>query len=427
MKTPSHDRRVVSQNQDASAKQRRRRTLAAFDCESLEGRKLMTGFNGAAAMTGGGTAELAGLGAGGLRGNNAAQFPNGSGNLAALGGQQTAPGQGGMAAYAHFTPGQSGGMAGLGGGMNGFDGDRNGRSFGGHDYENEMGADQADHGAMNDPMNGRFDPTSPGQSATGNTQSQADLTKLRTDQQATHDKSQVTPALLASVRKDFAAIDQAKTGTADATALKTLQTDQQTIFATHTAPSAAQQSQLQADHAAVLKSQGVPQTLIDQLAADQLAVKTASNVTAADLATLDADRAVVAKDQAAFAPNGNPTDTAATAPASTPTTTPATPPPATQMLAQATPAGTSTPAAASTTASTTVPAEPPATPSDPIDPRLMQTTSTPAPMPMITPPFAGRHRGMNPVPAAIAHQGGFGQQSPPMTRFAGHFRRGRHA
>jgi len=307
MKTPSKDRRVVSQNQDASAEQRRRRTLAAFDCESLEGRKLMTGFNGGAAMTGGGPAELAGLGAGGLRGNNAAQFPNGSGNLAALGGQQTAPGQGGMAAYAHFAPGRSGGMNGLGGGMNGFDGDRNWRSFAGHDYENEMGADQADHGAMNDPMNGRFDPTSPGQSATSNTQLQADLTKLQTDQQAIHDKSQVTPALLASVRKGFAAIDQPKAGTADATALKTLQTDQQTIFATHTAPSAAQQSQLQADHAAVLKSQGVSQTLIDQLAADQLAVKTASNVTAADLATLDADRAAVAKDRAAFAPNGNPT------------------------------------------------------------------------------------------------------------------------
>ncbi len=135
--------------------------------------------------------------------------------------------------------------------------------------------------------------------STGNTQFETDLTKLQTDEQAIHDKSQVTPALQAAVRKDLEAIDKAEDrdrrrhraeDPADRRA--------DDLRQRRPTPTDAQQTQLQADHDAVLKSQGVSQTLIDQLAADRLAVKTASNFTAADQATLDADHKALDADRA---------------------------------------------------------------------------------------------------------------------------------
>ncbi len=248
----------------------RKRTNASLACESLEGRKLMTGMAGAAdPMMGIGSVQMAGLGGGNFHRGDSHRFAG-------------APGQGGQpGTFGSFGPmgglhGQNPMADGLGGG------------FGGHHF--------GGGGNFDGMATGNSSSVDSSKLAQANPQLAADLKTLKTDRQAIHDKSQVTPALQASVRKDLQAINAAKTGTADPTALKTLQTDQQAIFAGQAPPTDAQIAQIQADQDAVLKSQAVPQNLIDQLATDRLAVKTASNVTPADQATLEADMQAVKKD-----------------------------------------------------------------------------------------------------------------------------------
>lgn len=112
--------------------------------------------------------------------------------------------------------------------------------------------------------------------------------KLQTDMQAIQDKSEVTPKLLAAVRKDFDAIQAATTGDPDKEALKALNTSLETLDGQ--LPNDEQRAQIMANFTAVLQSQGVTdQTLIDRTIADIEAVATASHVTADDLATIAAD------------------------------------------------------------------------------------------------------------------------------------------
>ena len=263
--------------------------------------------------------------------------------------------------------------------------------------------------------------------STGNTQLDTDLKKLRNDEQAIQDKSEVTPVLMASVRKDLEAIDAAKTGDGDATALKTLQSDEQSIFAGKAMPTDAQQAQLQADHDAVLLSQEVSQTLIDQLAADQLAVKTASHFTADDQATLDADHAAIEADRAASASTtqgdpGSTPDTSATPAVAATTTapdatdaTPATPTPVpTPPVAPDAP---STPAPVAT--ATTMPVAPPTN----LDPSMMtQVTSTANPTGTHQ-PMAGGHHGHSANAGHHFSGGGHQQEAQHAMNFGGRARR----
>lgn len=357
---------------------RRRRTAARFACESLEGRKLMTAMGGdAAATAGNGPADL-----GGMAGGPVSPVEIHHDHRA----DDATPGQDGGApmilslkAPTRDASGMADGMMSATGERPMFKGEqpddgtgpgaqadastlgwRNGRGPGGPGEVpmNQRGNAPASTGNGNGGQQG------PGQ-GTPNPQLVADLQKLRTDAQAIRDKSQVTPALLAAVRKDLTAIANAKTGTAAADALRTLATDRQAIFAGLAAPTDAQRAQLQADLDAVLKSQGVPQALIDQLAADRLAVKVASNFTSGDKATLDADRKAIDADRAATGQPGA-TDPATTATATT-TAASATTAATTTTPANATPAATS--AAATTTSAAPTGGE--------IDPNLMSQSGLP--------------------------------------------------
>ncbi len=134
-----------------------------------------------------------------------------------------------------------------------------------------------------------------GPSATDVSPEQAKLdaafAKQSADMQAIQDKSQVTPALLASLRAARSTVaDQA--GAPDATLLKTFQADAQTVQTSGTFTD-AQKQQLQSEYTAVLKSAGVSDAAITALFAAQDAVKTAGGVTAADVATLAADQQAV--------------------------------------------------------------------------------------------------------------------------------------
>ncbi len=325
----------------------RKRTTASLACESLEGRKLMTSVTGAAdPMMGIGSAQMAGLGGGNFHRGDLHHFGGASGQGGQLGALDSFGPMGGL-------HGQNPMADGLGGG------------FDGHHFGGGNSAGMAI---------GKSLAVDPSKLAQGNPQLATDLKTLKTDQQAIHDKSQVTPALQASVRKDLQAIDAAKTGTADPTALKTLQTDQQAIFAAQTRPTDAQTAQIQADQDAILKSQGVPQNLIDQLATDRLAVKTASNVTPADQAKLEADMQALKKDLPT--PPANPSG--------------------------ATPPGASNPSTWNMTTAT--------------DASTPNSTTTAAPTGAASTP--GGWGG-----AAMGHQGGFGHQTPGSMDAADHFRR----
>ncbi len=469
MKTLNNAGRLDNQNKVDSAKQvRRQRTLTALSCESLEGRKLMTGFAGATGAMAGNMAEVSG-GFGqsdahrqddfashdfaGSRDGQDAMDQNGSpvghdfadgrdgqGSMdqssSSVGSDASIGSRMDLHSFRSMGNTDSGDGQGMGDGdfkadlmSLGGGGDQGGQSFaggnqggpsfrGGDQGGRSFGADDASFGGGMDRGNWGGD-SSTGQMAnmtgqTGSdTQLETDMEKLRTDSQAIHDKSQVTPALLATVRKDNEAIDAAKTGTADATALKTEQTDAQTIFSTNTAPTDAQKTQLQADHDAVLLSQGVSQTLIDQLATDVAAVKTASNFTAADQATLDADHAAITKDRSADSTTADSTTATPVAPTTTSstttststlgTTTPAgsvatpavaaTSTPDSTTQAPATPDQTSTPAATPDLAAQTM--APPvaaaaATPTS-VDPTMTQTTSTAAVTTPTTTDAGGEH------------------------------------
>lgn len=127
-----------------------------------------------------------------------------------------------------------------------------------------------------------------------------DFEKLQTDLQAIHDKSEVTPKLLAAVRNDFDAIQKAATTDPGQDALKALNATVESLDGQ--IPTDAQQAQLVADFTAVLKSQGITdQTLIDTAVADIQAVVAASHVTADDLATIAADREAITKEMNANA------------------------------------------------------------------------------------------------------------------------------
>ena len=349
----------------------RKRTAASLACESLEGRKLMTGMAGAAgSMMGPGATQMASMGVGGFRHGDLHQFANASNQ----------PGQPGPMGSFGPSVGFSGRQSmadGLDGGFEGYSVDANSSS-----------------GKRDVAQFGAGDPT---KAAHANPQLATDLAKLRTDQQAIHDKSQVTPALLSTVRKDLQAIDAAKTGTADATVLKTLQTDRQAIFAGQAPPTDAQRTQLQVDQDAVLKNQGVSQTLIDQLATDRLAVKTASNVTAADQATLDGDLAAIKKDRPAPPSTPSGTDLSSTTA------------PSTWNMTTATDASTLN----STTPSSTTPdpaALPTATNVDPTMTQVHSTAIATTLMPMGAPSISANHGRPGMIP-----QGGFGHQfSRPM-------------
>ena len=418
MKTSRNDRRPADLNTNHLGKQvRRQRTMTAFACESLEGRKLMTGFAGASgAMMGHGPVDMAtmtgdkkGFAQGDSQGSDGMQGDKSLGRDFQSQGA-TSQDTSNSATDSDSSGGKEGIRSFLA--MDDMKRDSGPGGSGGHDDAQGDIHDDAMMGSMREmpagdgfrgDMMGRGDggdmsnvpmagPTGQGDSTT-NTQLKTDMDKLSTDSQAIHDKSQVTPALLATVRKDLEAIDAAKTGDADATALKTLKTDETTIFSSNTAPTDAQQTQLQADHDAVLKSQGVSQTLIDQLATDRLAVKTASNFTDADKATLDADQKTIEADRTADqaatdSTSANSTDSTT---AATPGTTTATP--AIASAATPDPTGAATPAGAATSAATPDPtgaATPPVAPdqanapaaapmTSSIDPAMMQNTATAAP------------------------------------------------
>ena len=356
MKTNRQDACIDSQNSQVS---RRQRTRSAFTCESLEGRKLMTGFAGAAdaMMPMGGPAEMGGMTDSdhGPQGDSVRfkeQHQAGGTEATESGTMSTSTLMRGGATGQAFSAHQ--GHLGVNRGGS--------KDFHGGMMEGKPGGWMTGDGSQGDsPMSGQTGTTAGSDKSTGNTQLDTDLAKLKTDEQAIHDKSEVTPKLMAAVRNDLQAIDKAKTDTVDATALQTLKTDQQTIFASQTAPTDAQQTQLQADQDAVLKSQGVSQDLIDQLAADRLAVKTASNFTADDQILLDADHKAVEADHAATPPTmTDPTTNSTTATSSAATLN-------TTATTTATSDTTATTTATSDTAATTTatPAVTSATPTDP--------------------------------------------------------------
>ena len=141
-----------------------------------------------------------------------------------------------------------------------------------------------------------------------------DFEKLHTDLQAINDKSQVTPALLAAVRKDFQTIQSDATTKPDQTKLNTLSTDVSNLKGT--LPTSAQVTQLENDFTAVLNSEGVTdQTLISKAISDIQAVVQATNVTQDDLTTLAADQQAIQNDTPAPPSGGTSSgNTAATDP-----------------------------------------------------------------------------------------------------------------
>ena len=150
-------------------------------------------------------------------------------------------------------------------------------------------------------------PASTTTTPTAPTPLQTDLKKLMTDSQAVQDKSQVTPALLAAVRKDFAKIRSEATTAPDTTKLATLTSDLKAVG--DALPTAAQTTQLQNDFTAVVQSEGITdQALIAQTTADLQAVVTATNISSADLATLAADRLAVQNDRGTANPGTNAPD-----------------------------------------------------------------------------------------------------------------------
>ena len=463
MKTPRKDGRVENSSQaDLSLQSRRKRTLALPACESLEGRKLMTGISGTAgAMMGGGSAQMGDMTGGNYQGGGSHHFFTEASNNLSGGAAQDWSGQAGSSTAAAASSDAPMGMhsfrrMGASQGGNEFAGSLPGNFGGGFGGGpgNNFGGGRFGNGAADIPMSGQSGPGNQSGAAAANTPLATDFAKLRTDAQAIHDKSQITPALEAAVRKDLEAIDQAKTGTADATALKTLQTDQQAIFAGQTAPTDAQKTQIQADRDAVLRSQGVSQTLIDQLATDKLAVKSASNVTPADQATLEADRSAIKKDLAATPPAstssaGNPSGgtTSATPgmPSTTPPATNTTSAVAATSTAASTPIPSSTPvdpasaAVATSTSAVSTPAQATPASSDPAPSVAASTPTTPTPtdLTMTTTSTAapsaptgmdkgtGMHSALAHMERArLNHHGEVGYQVQHSTNFGGQFRRG---
>jgi hypothetical protein len=127
-----------------------------------------------------------------------------------------------------------------------------------------------------------------------------DFQKLGTDLQAIHDKSQVTPALLAAVRKDVEGLQKESTSAPTQASLATLKSD---LLALGGATPDFTTGQLQTDLEAAIKSAGVNDTVVvSTLEHDLNAVATAMNITPADVQTVQADQKAIATDLGSTAP-----------------------------------------------------------------------------------------------------------------------------
>ena len=150
-----------------------------------------------------------------------------------------------------------------------------------------------------DPSNPTSDPGNSSSSSGDSTQAAFD--KLQTDMQAINDKSEVTPAALAAVRKDVQKLQDAATSAPDTDKVNTLINDINALKGQ--LPTADQATQLKSDFTAVLNSAGITdQDLINQTITDLETIVTDSNVTNDDLTTIAADHAAI---QTAL---GNPVD-----------------------------------------------------------------------------------------------------------------------
>lgn len=116
----------------------------------------------------------------------------------------------------------------------------------------------------------------------------AAFAKLDADTQAIQDKSEVTPKLLARLRKAGEKV-AGEAGEPDATLRKTLEADIQSVQESGTFTE-EQRRRLKEDYTAVLRSAGVSDGAIAELFAAQDAVEAAGHVTADDLKTLADDR-----------------------------------------------------------------------------------------------------------------------------------------
>jgi hypothetical protein len=129
---------------------------------------------------------------------------------------------------------------------------------------------------------------------------QKDFQKLGTDLQAIHDKSQLTPALLAAVRKDVQGLQKESTSAPTEASLSTLKND---LLALNGATPDFTQGQLQSDLEAAIKSAGVNDpALVSTLEHDLNAVATAMNITPADVQTIQADQKTLATHLGSTAP-----------------------------------------------------------------------------------------------------------------------------
>ncbi|AMV40768.1 hypothetical protein [Planctomyces sp. SH-PL62] len=116
----------------------------------------------------------------------------------------------------------------------------------------------------------------------------AAFAKLDADTQAIQDKSEVTPKLLARLRKAGEKV-AGEAGEPDATLRKTLEDGIQSVQESGTF-TVEQRGRLKEDYTAVLRSAGVSDGAIAELFAAQDAVEAAGHVTAEDLKTLADDR-----------------------------------------------------------------------------------------------------------------------------------------
>ncbi|MFO0951459.1 MAG: hypothetical protein U0835_09975 [Isosphaeraceae bacterium] len=163
-----------------------------------------------------------------------------------------------------------------------------------------------------------------GQPGAMNSAAQAAFTQLQTDLHDIQAKSDVTQRQRVALADDFKAIAKATTGTPSTDAVTALNNDIKALNGL--LPTADQQTQIETDYKALLKSQGVTDdTLIDKTIADLKAVVTSSNVTNDDLTKIIADRKAIA---AALTPT---TDTTGNTSSSTTAPAPAAPDPLTGL------------------------------------------------------------------------------------------------
>jgi hypothetical protein len=159
--------------------------------------------------------------------------------------------------------------------------------------------------------------------------------QLKTDEQAIADKSQVTPALQASLRTDLQTLSKAATTAPDSTKLLALQSDLQSLAGT--LPTSDQLATLQTDFTSVVNSEGVTDSAtITKTFTDVNALITASNIGTSDITKLTADLKAAGRSTTAplgrlgidlnvldlaLNPNAGSTTTTTTTAAAAPTTT----------------------------------------------------------------------------------------------------------